>query len=262
MKYKIKFENIFVVLSILFIFGCCVYYGNRLVKYYRVFNPKTETGEKVVLFSAIVRQNNPVITEGDGLYIHNGDFIFKGESVNNYVMYADKKWRIMEVTRSGLVKMVLDDSLGNIVYDNENVTSEELNYDKSYIHNYIKDENNLKLNPNGLELMEICLDLVDESNNLTCENKTTDYVYLLGISDYAESINTTTNKSYINNLDNIWLNNKNSEGFAWTLSKGMLTQDALHFEYAVKPVITLKSTAYNSTGDGTENNPYIVKDGE
>ena len=32
--------------------------------------------------------------------------------------------------------------------------------------------------------------------------------------------------------------------------------------YAVKPIITLKSTAYNSTGDGTENNPYIVKDGE
>ena len=31
MKVRIKFENIFVVLSILFIFGCCIYYGSRLV---------------------------------------------------------------------------------------------------------------------------------------------------------------------------------------------------------------------------------------
>lgn len=257
MKVRIKFENIFVVLSILFIFGCFVYYGNRLVKYYRVFNPKTETGEKTVLFSATVRQNNPVITQGDGLYIHNGDFIFKGEDVNNYVLYAEKTWRIMEVTRSGLVKLVLEDSLGNIVYDNE-----ENNYDKSYIHNYIKDENNLKLNQNGLEMMEICLDTVDDTTKITCENKITDYVMLLGINDYGKSVNAETNKSYVNNTENIWLNNKNSEGFAWNITNGMLTQDALHFEYAVKPVITLKSTATSNTGDGTKNNPYIVKDGE
>ena len=257
MKGKIKFENIFVVLSILFIFGCCVYYGARLVKYYRVFNPKTETGEKVEIFSATVRQDNPVITEGDGLYIHNGDFIFKGEDVNNYVTYADKTWRVMQVYRSGLVKLVLDESLGEIVYDNG-----ESNYDKSYIHNYMKDENNLKLNTNGLELMDICLDPVDDTNNLTCENKVSDYVMILGISDYGNSINKATNKSYVNNLDNIWLYNKNSEGLAWNITKGMLTQDELSLEYSVKPVIVLKSTAHSETGDGTIDNPYIVKDGE
>lgn len=257
MKIKIKFENVFVVLSILFIFGCCVYYGSRLVKYYRIFNPKTETGEKTVLFSATVRQDNPVITEGDGLYIHNGDFIFKGEDVNNYVSYEDKTWRIMQVYRSGLVKLVLDESLVEIKYDDEDNA-----YDKSYIHSYIKDANNLKLNTTGLESIDICLDNIDDTSNITCENKVSDYVSVLGINDYGNSINKSTNKSYINNSDHIWLYNKNSEGFAWNITKGMLTQDALHLEYSVKPVIILKSTAHSETGNGTKENPYIVKDGE
>jgi len=257
MKIKIKFENIFVVLSILFIFGCCIYYGSRLVKYYRIYNPKTETGEKTVLFSATVRQNNPVITEGDGLYIYNGDFFFKGENVNNYVLYQGKTWRIMQVYRSGLVKLVLDEPLAQIVYDEENK-----NYDKSYIHTYIKDENNLKLNFDKLETMEICLDVVDDSNNITCNNKFNDYVSILSITDYGNSLNTVTNKSYINNTENIWLNNKNSDGFAWNITKGMLTQDNPDFEYSVKPVITLKNSAHSETGNGTKENPYIVKDGE
>lgn len=257
MKVKIKFENIFVVLSILFIFGCFVYYGSRLVKYYRIYNPKTETGEKTVLFSATVRQDNPIITEGDGLYIYNGDFIFKGENVNNYVLYQNKTWRIMQVYRSGLVKLVLDESLGNITYDEE-----DNNYDKSFIHNYIKDENNLKLDYKKLETMEICLDSVDDLNNITCENKFKDYISILSIEDYGNSLNTTTNKSYINNAEYIWLNNKNSEGFAWNVTKGMLTQDDLDFEYAVKPVITLKNNVHSETGNGTKENPYVVKDGE
>ena len=42
----------------------------------------------------------------------------------------------------------------------------------------------------------------------------------------------------------------------------MLTQDDLDYEYAVKPVITLKNNAHSETGNGTKDNPYIVKDGE
>lgn len=257
MKIKIKFENIFVVLSILFIFGCCVYYGTRLVKYYKIYNPKTETGEKTVLFSATIRQDNPVITEGDGLYIYNGDFLFKGENVNNYVVYQDKTWRIMQVYRSGSVKLVLDDSLGEMVYDND-----DNNYEKSYIHSYIKDKNNLKLDSDKLEMMEICLDAIDDLNEMSCENKFNDYVSVLSITDYGNSLNAETNKSYINNTKNIWLNNKNSEGLAWNITNGMLTQDDLSFEYSVKPVITLKNNAHSEKGNGTKENPYIVKDGE
>ena len=163
----------------------------------------------------------------------------------------------MQVYRSGLVKLVLDESLGEMVYDNE-----YNNYDKSYIHSYIKDENNLKLDSDKLETMDICLDVVDDASNITCENKFTDYVSILSITDYGNSVNTETNKSYINNTKNIWLISKNSEDFAWNITNGMLTQDNISFEYSVKPVITLKNNAHSETGVGTKENPYVVKDGE
>ena len=257
MKRKIKFENIFVVLSIVFVFGCIIFYGNRLVKYYRVFNPKTESGEKVEVFSATVRKDNPVVTEGEGLYAQNGDFVFKGEDVNNYVLYAGKTWRIMQVYLNGQVKLVLDIPLAEVSYDNQKTT-----YEKSYIHSYIKDSNNLKLNYDDLEEVDICLDELDDISKLTCENKMTDKVSILGLNDYINSLSIETNKSYINNTKNIWLYNKNSEGLAWNIANGKLSKDELSFEYSVKPVITLKGTAHCETGKGTENDPYIVKVGK
>ncbi|MBE6144249.1 MAG: hypothetical protein E7169_01600 [Firmicutes bacterium] len=257
MKVKIKFENIFVVLSILFIFGCCCFYGTRLVKYYRVFNPKNEAGEKTEVFSSTVRQNNPVVSEGDGLYIHNGDFVFKGEEVNNYVSYIGKTWRIMQVNRTGSVKLVLDESLTEMVYDEEENT-----YDKSKIYTYIKNKENLKLDTTSLEKMTICLDLIDDSNKITCEKTIEEYVSILSISDYGNSVNTANNKSFLNNSDYIWLYNQNNDGLGWNVTKGFLTQSELDSEYAVKPVIVLKGTAHSEKGDGSKDNPYIVKDGE
>jgi len=258
MKFKIKFENIFVVLSVLFMFGCCCFYGYRLVKYYKVFNPKNEAGEKVEIFSATVRKNNPVITEGDGLYIYNGDFLFKGDAVNNYVLYADKTWRIIQVNRSGSVKLVLDESLAEINFD----ALEDVNYDKSYLYNYIKDENNLKVNKNQLEQMKVCLDVIDDASEITCENSINEYVSILSISDYINSFNMDTNKSYINNSHNTWLQHKNSEDLVWSIINDKLTQADVDNEFAVRPVIVLQSTVVSETGDGTKNNPYVVKDGE
>ncbi len=257
MKLKIKFENVFVVFSLIFIFGCCCFYGYRLVKYYRVFNPKTETGEKVETLSATIRKDSPVIADGDGLYIHNGDFVFKGEKVNNYVSYNDKIWRVLQVYRSGLVKMVLDTPLTNLDYGETNTT-----YDKSKIYEFIKNENNLKINTNNLEKTSICLDEIDDTNKITCTKKIDEYVSILGISDYATSLNAETKKSFITGENSIWLYNKNSEGLAWNITEGMLNQDDLSNEYEVRPVITLKNNSHSEAGDGTKNNPYIVKDGE
>ena len=66
----------------------------------------------------------------------------------------------------------------------------------------------------------------------------------------------------VNNSDYIWLYNQNNDGLGWNVTKGFLTQSELDSEYAVKPVIVLKGTAHSEKGDGSKDNPYIVKDGE
>lgn len=255
MKLKIKFENIFVVLSILFLGICCFYYGFRLVKYYKVFNPKTETGEKTEVFSASVRKNNPVITENDGLYILNGDFVFRGENVNNYVSYNDRIWRIMRVNRSGSVKLILDESLTDMAFD-----SNDKSYELSEVYNYIKENTNIK--ESGLEKMTVCLDKIDDNNKLTCETKVDEYVALVSLSDYANSLNTVTGKSFINNTKNIWLSSQTTDGLVWNIVNGTLKVTDATKEYSVKPTIVLKGTAYTKQGVGSKEDPYVVKDGE
>lgn len=257
MKFKIKFQNIFVVLSILFIFGCICFYGYRLVKYYKIFNPKTEDGEKTEIISATIRKDNPVIAEGDGLYIYNGDFIFKGEKVDNYVKYNDKLWRIVYVKRSGSVKLVLDESLIEASYDKE---SKE--YSESQIHNYLNDEKKLDVNEKKLDKITICLDKIDDVNKLSCKKTISEYVSLLSIDDYVNSINSSTNKSYINSKNGLWLYNQTSDNLVWMVKNGFITTSKIDNIYEVRPVIILKNNAYIKSGEGSKAKPYIVKDGE
>lgn len=256
MKVKIKFENIFVVVSLLFIFACFCFYGYRLVKYYRVFNPKTESGEKTEIFSATVRQDNAVVTEGDGLYIHNGDFFFKGEDVNNYVKYADKLWRIMQISRSGEVKMILEEPLTSTKYD-----TNESDYKDSEIHAYISN-NDLKIKSSDLVKNTICLDKIDDANETTCKDTMEADFTLPSIDDYLNSVNASTSKSYINSDNTVWLYNQTNEQLSWTIEQGLVKAQDSDYEYDVKLVITLNSTAYSDTGEGTLDKPYVVKVGE
>lgn len=256
MKVKIKFENIFVVVSLLFIFGCFCFYGYRLVKYYRVFNPKTESGEKTEIFSATVRQDNAVVTEGDGLYIHNGDFVFKGEDVNNYVKYADKLWRIMQVSRNGAVKMILEESLANMKYD-----ADTSDYKDSEIYAYVN-KNDLKIKSSDLDKNIVCLDKIDDANETTCKNSVEEHFSLPSIDDYLNSVNASTSKSYIKSDSTMWLYNQTSENLSWTIEQGLVKAQDSDYEYDVKLVITLNSTAHSDSGNGTLEKPYVVKVGE
>lgn len=57
---------------------------------------------------AVELKNNKV-TSGNGLYqdSYNTDrYVFKGDSVNNYLLYAGKKWRIVSVEAIGTIKLI------------------------------------------------------------------------------------------------------------------------------------------------------------
>lgn len=254
-KIKFKFENIFVLISILFLISCVVYFGNRLIKYYKIFNPTTDTGEKVEVLAATILKANPVVNKDDGLYIVNGDFVFKGESLNNYVLYSDKLWRVLRVNRDNTVKLILEEPLTDMVWDS--ATNE---YGKSSIYEYITNEDNIKLNnkENIVLPIDVCLDKVDEASKITCTETLKDqFISLPSIGDYINSIQ---KKSFISNVDNIWLYSLSTEGLAWNIDEGVATVSKVSKEYSVKVVITLKSTNFSNAGDGTVENPYVIEE--
>ena len=48
-KRKISIQKIFCIISILFIIGCFIFYGKRLIKYYKIYNPKYYESNKEYL---------------------------------------------------------------------------------------------------------------------------------------------------------------------------------------------------------------------
>lgn len=61
-----------------------------------------------------------VVTSGDGLYIDQGTsgrYVYRGKNPNNYVKFNNELWRIVSIEKDNVLKIVRNESLGNIAYD-------------------------------------------------------------------------------------------------------------------------------------------------
>ena len=87
-KRKVKasaFQKLFCLVSALFLLGCIGYYGYRLVKYYRIYNPKVDSNDgSVLLAKDIVGKSEFATDNEDGLFSSSGNYIYKGDIKNNY----------------------------------------------------------------------------------------------------------------------------------------------------------------------------------
>lgn len=251
----------FTIFSIVFLVGFTIFYGYRAVHYYQVFNPKKSTGETTELMGITLRKSNPVVYEGNGLYSIGGNFVFKGEVDNNYVKYSNVLWRIIKINQDNSVVLVTDDYVNNLMWDYDNT-----DYSKSNIRDWLVSggentgifEKTLYDKEKYLIPNVVCLDKVDELKNFTCNEKsTTDYVSLLNLSDYLNTIQ--EDESYINNTPNIWLGTASDDEKVWHISEGSVSKSPANSGYAIKPVITLKGTNIIQSGKGTKDDPYIIE---
>ena len=102
-------QTVFCLTSIIFIIGCCIFYGSRLIKYYKIYNPKIEGGQTAELISNVLTHNTSIASSGDGLYRENGVYVFKGATSNNYIKYSNMLWRIVRTNVDGSIEIILND---------------------------------------------------------------------------------------------------------------------------------------------------------
>lgn len=145
----------------MFILGCMFIYGSRFVKYYRIYNPKSENGKTLSLLSTSLAQNSSLVYEGDGLYMVNGEYTYKGLDVNNYVMFSNMKWRIIKTNQDGTIDLILDDYINVLKWANRPKA-----YIESDIHKYLNDYFIKYLNKDYLTEVSICKDEVDDLKSL------------------------------------------------------------------------------------------------
>ena len=243
-------ENIFNIISIIFIIGCCGFYGYRLVKYYKVFNPK-KTELNGGLLSISVPKNNAIVTSGDGLYHIGGSYIYKGNVDNNYITFSGLTFRILKINYGSTVELILDEPITSLSWNKE-LTS----YDKSELNKYLNEEFIQYLNTDLLTKTTVCLDVINEVNNKECKNILDDvYVKVLDINTY---LNTISTESYINEADDyIWLSDRN-DTMAWHTNGYNISTSFTNNYYGVLPIITLDMDVELIGGTGTINDPYRI----
>ena len=192
-----KVQTGFCILSCVFILVCGIYYGNRLIKYYKIYNPKTETGEVLLNLPSKIIEETEIVEKGDGLYNINGNYVYKGKNVDNYILVDQMLFRILKINGDKTIDLVMDDYINRLEWNKE-FTS----FDKSSIKKYLEEKILPSINEDRLTKTTICENSVEGLKDIKCDKTNKDnYIRLLGIDEYLNSIN--DEKTFINSGNTI-----------------------------------------------------------
>lgn len=184
---------------------------------------------------------------------------YKGFDVNNYLQFSGMLWRIVGINDDGTIKIVLEDSVANLIYgassyDESNVKRWLNNVFYNAIHNkdYVKQDSTF------------CIDTVTDVNNPTCNELSVPApVGMLSATDYKNSLD-ANGESYLLNMVGFWFtNHTGTDTNVWASFRGNpmdYEQDNLG---AVRPVVNLNTDElYVQSGIGSYTEPYKLYDYE
>lgn len=223
---------------------------------------------------------------GNGIYDVNGEFIYRGDDVDNYVQFENLLWRIIKVDSSNDVKMVLitkleglyvwDDaynpSKGTTSGDTSNYLITDIRKSLNDIYNSIivSDKKSLVVSKN------LCIGKYGRNDYFSKEKECSiihenEKIGLLNLTDYQNaSLDTRCvkldsgeciNRNYmVGGSIKTWsLNSVNENSYkVFSISSGIGLSFA-NVTKRINPVIYISSKAITNSGDGTINNPYIIK---
>lgn len=236
------------------------------------------------LKNAIIDDN--LVTSKAGLYAINGEYIFRGKNVNNYLSFAGKKWRIIKIDSYGNIKMVsIDESEKSVVWDNKfntetGYSTGENVYETSFIFEYLnsqytsyKDSTKKHLIP-----VNVCIggrkktDLVISSQVDCSKTLEKQYVGLINPTDYAQAsldpdcgkINdgSCINFNYMyNTLNGTWTINYITDNSyqAIMYSPGHFSATDTNESSRYYLVVNLSGNELYQKGSGTFDDPYVVE---
>ena len=260
-----------------------------------IYKPILNCGDKYasVALSSKVVSNNEIVSSGDGLYSKGGEYVFRGENVNNYVQLEKSLWRIVKITSDDEVVLVSAKGIGygNVWDDRYNEQKKYEaginNYSVSRIKDYLdeaykkaeKDQEILsKSDKTKLVAYDVCVgkrsSKSEDKNNVDeCKQKLSDQkLGLLTLSDYlyasvdpnCKSADTKSckNYNYLVIKSNWWLVTANNENTfsVYEVKRGGVVLSTYASNYGtVRPVIHLSSEVLYKSGKGTLEKPYKVR---
>lgn len=262
-----------------------------------VYIPFLNCGESYssVELASKIEEDNPTVSNGNGLYAINKARVFRGENVNNYVQLDKSLWRVVKINNDGTITLIHATGLDfyqpwDNRYNEERLYESGINnYSVSRIKDYLqklysnpsKDDGEEILSNNDkarLVSFTVCVGSRKTSsegrnNAEECRQKVQNQkLGLLTLSDYlVASLDTTCksadtkscmNYNYLTTDDEWWLATPNAEDTSTVFKvdrSGVVKAEIASTYSRVRPVITLNSHTMFASGKGTADKPYKIK---
>ena len=224
----------------------------------------------------------------------NGEKVYRGDDVNNYVQLDNALFRIVKVTSDNKILLILDETDSSIstYYDNRYNTDRGFNsgfndYKISRMYEYLDNlyNNRLdvqllsnndkeKLTPFNLCIGKRTSSDTTNNNSIECsEVLENQMIGLLTVSDYLNaSLDVNCRKTIDRSCQNYnylklsstdwWLvtgNSLNSYEAYYVRSGGYLDESNASSYKKVRPTIMLDNNVMIKSGNGSSSNPFILK---
>ena len=252
---KILGLNKFILINIIVLGFFTLFYGIRLIYFYKLENPRIKKNED--LYKLVTMKKN-IVKIGDGLYKEKDEYIYKGKNVDNYVKYSGRIWRIVKTVDKN-IKLIASD------IDTSLVWGVNTNYSDSLVRKYLNTKTQVKSYYDSLSNKDILIDTetcIDNYNegDYTCNEKVKDKVGLISIYEYQDAGGLN---SYLNIGKYFWTSNVSDDNKTWYVYKeGTLNNNSYsgktYFVYGVRPTITIKGDTKVLKGVGTKDDPYDI----
>lgn len=260
-----------------------------------IYTPYLECGDNYTtkeLYKAVLEQG--IVISGNGLYDLNGEKVYRGDDVNNYVSLDNAIYRIVKVTPDNKLLLILNevDSTLSSYYDDRYNPAKRFNsgfndYRISRIKEFLDDlyssKNDIKiLSKNDKEKLasfNLCIGKrnATETNNtnaIECSDVLENQMIgLLTASDYMNAsldvnCKATTDKScqnynYLRLKETEWwllTGNAANDYEAYVVkSNGYIDINTTSGYKKIRPTIMLNNNVMIKSGNGSASNPFILK---
>jgi len=254
------------------------------------YTPLLDCGEKYksqTLYSYI-EENEQRVFSGSGLYDLNGEYVYRGETPNNFLKLSGKMFRIVKLSE-GHVVLISNEKVKRVTWDNRyNDIRRRSDGINDYKVSRIKEgleiiySNDYLINDEDKQLLfahNAYIGKRSESDNFNdgsiekSEYVEKQYLTVLPLYDYinasidnncSAAINKSCrNYNYLNYYRYNWwtstADNSNTYKVYRILTDGTIEIIRASSNGYIRPVVYLVSDALYVSGDGTEDNPYVVK---
>ena len=195
--------------------------------------------------------------------------IYKGSNPNNYVMFNNELWRIISKEEDGTYKIIRNESIGNMAYDNGMSNTWDkpcsLNtYLNSNYYNNLTEGARSKVNPHDFNIGPIGSNNIPGIENDEKSVTWRGYIGILGLSDYLKA--TIDNGNYIKNIisknnNSVWVISslKNTTSSVCNINSNGSVSETIsnNVTYGIIPTLYLNNDV-NLQGVGSMEEPYKI----